>query len=268
MFPAGPLAADRPTAYPGSMLVLGHSGATGFGSNPKHPFQDARENSWATGTNPAVNSIYTRLRALNPAIEGHATNFAQDGATLKQFGSQVARAIELKPRPDLVVVQIGNNDIKCDGQDTSRLESFRSQFSATLQRLASGLPQARIFVVGQALNYDRVVKLMMQLSTAARLMHASRGICSIFAPQSAPAPGSVVPAHLNYVKQIMHGIDVQLAAACAQVAQCTYDGDTAQHLTGTAADLTSRLDHLSATGLAKFAALEWATMRRLHVIGG
>jgi hypothetical protein len=248
------------------MIVLGHSGATGFGSNPKHSFQDAPENSWATGTNPAVNSVYTRLLALNPAISGHATNLAQDGATLSEFAGQVRRAIALNTAPGLVIVQIGNDDMKCDGQDATRLGSFRTTFAASLQQLASAFPEARIFVVGQDLNFDGFVKTMMHLSAAARLMHASKGICSIFAPQSAPAPGSVVPAHLTYLKQTLTGIDVQLAAACAKVARCTYDGDPSRHLTFTAADLTARYDHLSTSGLAKLAALEWAAMRRLHVI--
>jgi lysophospholipase L1-like esterase len=254
--------------YPRSMLVLGHSGLTGFGSNPKHPFQDARENSWAAGTNPAVNSIYSRLLAVDPAIRGHAANFGQDGATLQEFDNEVSRAIGLTTQPDLLIVDIGNNDIKCDGQDESRLASFGAGFASALQRLAAGLPDARIFVVGQAYNYDWFVKAMMQLSAGARLTHASKGICSIFAPQSDPAPGSVVPTHLSYVKRIMHAIDEQLAAACAQAPHCVFDGDASRHLNGTTANLTSRYDHLSVIGLAKIAALEWAAMRRLQVVGG
>jgi hypothetical protein len=262
-------AADRQTGYPGSMLAIGHSGLTGFGSNPQHSFQDATANSWATGTNPAVGSIYTRLLAVDPAIEGRAMNFGQDGATLNEFAGQVGRAVALKSRPpDLVIVDIGGNDMRCDGQDESRLGPFRAAFAAALQRLADGLPSARIFVVGQTENYDGFVRALMHLSLAARLTHASKGLCSVFAPQSAPTPGSVVPAHLAYVKKTMAGIDSQLAAACGEVPRCTYDGDASRHLNGTAADLTSRYDHLSISGLAKIAALEWAAMRRLHVVSG
>ena len=265
---ASPLAANQ-TGYPSSMLVVGHSGLTGFGSNPRHPFQDATANSWATGTNPAVGSIYTRLLAINPAIKGRAMNFARDGATLAEFAGQVGRAVDLKTRPpDFVIVDIGGNDMKCDGQDESHLGTFRADFAASLQKLANGLPSARIFVVGQNANYDGFVKVMMHLSLAARLTHASKGLCSIFAPQSAPSPGSVLPAHLSYVKKIMDGIDSQLAAACSEIPRCTYDGDASRHLNGTAADLTSRYDHLSITGLAKVAALEWAAMVRMHVIPG
>jgi hypothetical protein len=265
---AGPVVASGQSGYPGSMLVIGHSGLTGFASNPKHPFQDAWQNSWAAGTNPAVESIYTRLLALNPAIKGRVLNLAQDGATLQEFAAQVSRAAALKTRPDLVIIDIGNNDLACDGQDESRLASFGTDFATSLRELATDLPAARIFVVGQTQNFDGFVKALMHLSAAARLTHASKGICSIFAPQSAAVPGSVVPAHLSYLKQIMNGIDSQLSAACAHVPRCTYDGDASRRLVGTASDLTSRYDHLSISGLAKLAALEWAAMRRLHVVAG
>ena len=55
--------------YPNAIAVLGHSGATGYDSQAAGV--DARENSRATGDNPAVDSIYLRLLALNPAVRGH-----------------------------------------------------------------------------------------------------------------------------------------------------------------------------------------------------
>ena len=39
--------------YPNAIAFLGHSGATGYDSDPKRPGVDARENSWATGEDPA-----------------------------------------------------------------------------------------------------------------------------------------------------------------------------------------------------------------------
>src|SRR5215211_1139964 len=70
--------------YPDAMVVLGHSGATGESSDPnKPPHYEARENSWATGTNPAVKSVYLRLLAVNPKIKGHNFNLAQGGADVR-----------------------------------------------------------------------------------------------------------------------------------------------------------------------------------------
>ena len=45
----------------------------------------APENSWATGTNPAVDSVYLRILARNPKIRGHNVNLAQDSATVRQL---------------------------------------------------------------------------------------------------------------------------------------------------------------------------------------
>ena len=115
-----PAATGATARYPSSIVVLGHSGATGFGSDPAHPYGDAPANSWATGSNPAVDSLYSRILAVNPAVRGHAVNLAQDGATLTDLAAQIKRAVALKPKPELVVIQIGDNDILCDGNDASR----------------------------------------------------------------------------------------------------------------------------------------------------
>jgi len=38
------------------IIALGHSALTGENSDPQNPFVPALQNSWATGTNPAVAS--------------------------------------------------------------------------------------------------------------------------------------------------------------------------------------------------------------------
>ena len=59
--------ADAYVGYPNSIAVLAHSGATGenIGSCAVLASR-SRANSWATGTNPAVNSVYLRILAENP----------------------------------------------------------------------------------------------------------------------------------------------------------------------------------------------------------
>lgn len=54
-----------------SIAALGASAETGFAT--AGAFAEAPANSWVTGTNPAVRSIYLRLRELNPAIAGTPT---------------------------------------------------------------------------------------------------------------------------------------------------------------------------------------------------
>ena len=84
-----PSAVPTSSRYPNAIVVLGHSGTTGFNSDPSAQGADATQNSWATGDNPAVNSIYTRLLALNPAVRGHSTNVGVDGADIDDLGAQV-----------------------------------------------------------------------------------------------------------------------------------------------------------------------------------
>jgi hypothetical protein len=176
----------------------------------------------------------------------------------------VQRAIALKP--DLVIVEIGGNEIKCDGQDASRLPAFRTAFASGLAQLTSGLPQARVLVVGEWGVNNSFIKTMLALPAAARLTHASKGPCSVFAPQSAAKPGSLVPAHAAYLSGVLKGIDAQRAAACSQYPTCHYDTGASEKLTITAADLSIRYDHLTISGNAKLAALEWAALKRLHLL--
>lgn len=252
-----PAAATRDSVtYPNSMAVLGHSGATGFASDPDHPSRDARANSWATGTNPAVRSIYLRILAHNPEIRNHNANFAEDGATLQELAKQVRKALALKIEPQLVLVQIMDNDIRCDGQDESRYAAFQTELTATLETLAKGLPKARIFMVSQWGTLTSYIKAVQSLGLGVRLEHAGKGPCSIFEPRT----GRVVPEHVAYLKRVTNGYHAALAAACAAVRTCRYDGSAARRLVVTAADLGWRHQHLSIQGHAKLAALEWTAL--------
>jgi hypothetical protein len=127
--------------YPNSIAVLGHSGATGENSDPNRPGAIVRANSWATGTNPAVNSLYLRILAKNPKIKGRRFNLAQGGATVDDLVRQAGRAVSLKPKPQLVVIQIMDNDIVCPVTRRD-LTSFRSTFVSGAQ--AAGARRAEI----------------------------------------------------------------------------------------------------------------------------
>ena len=128
--------------------MLGHSGATGESSDPRRPGVEVRANSWATGTNPAVNSVYLRILAKNPAIKRHNFNLARGSASVHVLVRQAERAVALEPKPDLVVIQIMDQDIVCPA--TSRdYAAFRSTFVSALELLAQGAPESSFFVVSQ-----------------------------------------------------------------------------------------------------------------------
>jgi lysophospholipase L1-like esterase len=247
----------RTSSYPSAMAVLGNSGATGYASNPAHTGQDARANSWATGTNPAVKSVYARILARNPAIRGHNQNFAQDDATVAGLAGQIRRAIALRTKPQLVLVQIGDNDIRCDGQDATRYAEFRAALTTQLEALATGLPKARILLVSPWGSLSSYVRAIESLGLGVRLEHAGKGLCSLFAPGT----GALVPAHVAYLQRTLNGYQAALAAACKAVPTCKWDGGAAARMTVTAADLAWRHEHLSIAGHAKLAAIEWAVLK-------
>ena len=244
-------------AYPNAMAVLGSTVPTGYGSDPKHPFRESRGNSWATGTNPAVRSIYSRLLAVNPAIRGHAFNFSSHGVTVRDLPAQVRKALERTTKPELLLVQSMPNDVRCDGKDdATRFADYRARVATALQTLAEGLPKARILAVSDWGTLDSYVKSVSSFGKGARLTHAGRGVCSIFAPGS----GNVVPEHLAYVRRMNAGYDAAFKAACAAVSTCRYDGGAARRIVLKPTDLSHRFDGLTLAGQAKLAAVEWKAL--------
>src|SRR3954470_10988218 len=88
-----PARAQPYTGYPDAIVALGHSGSTGEDSDPRQPGVEVRENSWITGTNPAVDSLYERILAKHPAIRGHALALSQGGATVEEVLGQAVSAV-------------------------------------------------------------------------------------------------------------------------------------------------------------------------------
>jgi hypothetical protein len=256
---------DRASGYPNAMVVIGDSGATGLGSDPGHGLRDQPQNSWATGTNPAVDSVYARILALNPAVRDHNANLATDDPSAAQFSAQVRRAAALTPRPDLVILEYGDRGLAtCDGNDAANYATVRADWSSALARVTNELPDARILLVsawGGSYatpwgSIDSYVKYLDGQDKNSRLKHAGRGICQLVDSPS----GSVVPSRVAYVKKTWAGYEAQKAASCAQVPQCRYDHGAAMRIAVTAADLTSGGDGMTVAGNAQLAAAEWSVI--------
>jgi hypothetical protein len=252
--------ADQVTKYPSSMIVLGTPTAGGWGADPAHPFRAAPEDSWATGTNPAVRSIYSRIVAVNPAMKGHAKNLV-GGATapeaagheLDDLFTQVHQALQPKVKPSLVIVQVIDRAMKCDGTTERNFTDYGSRFSDALQTLAQGAPHARIFVVSQWGSFDSYVRYLKGLDLGKRLKNAGKRPCQLVAAPS----GQVVASRVAYAKSIVAGEEAQLRAACAKVANCRYDGGAAQRMAVIAADISEFQYTPTLQGQAKLAAAEW-----------
>jgi lysophospholipase L1-like esterase len=245
-------AAPLSSKYPNSIVVLGHSGTTGYNSDPDAPGTNALSNSWATGDNPAVNSIYTRLLALNPAVAGHGINVGVNGSAVADLDSQIGRALAVEPSPDLVMVQLVDKDLQCDGTDKDNYARFAETLTTQLTRITTASAKARILLVssppGTVQNYGEVVAAL----PVAKAKNTGTGPCDMFSPS-----GEAVPANWTYQDTVIKGYQAKLAEVCKQFPTCVYDGGALYRMPITAEDLASDGEHLSVAGHKKQAALEW-----------
>src|SRR3954451_17583947 len=128
---AGPAQATKP---PRVMAALGDSitrayNTTGPGC-PTGPGLDCPRNSWATGTNPQVDSVRGRLDAMSPHPLTAYTD-AVSGARAVNLLSQAQ--VAAGQDPDLVLIEIGANDA-CAATPTPTA-TFRSQVRSALEML-------------------------------------------------------------------------------------------------------------------------------------
>jgi hypothetical protein len=235
--------------YPDSIVVLGHSGATGANSDDEG--WDVRANSWATGTNPEVDSIYLRVLALNPAVEGNNTNLAQDGSNVDDLLGQAESAFEIEPRPELFLIQSVDNDTHCE-LDADSLETYGATLSSVLEMITTGAPDATIFIVssppGTVQNYADVIKEV----PAAWYALAGAEPCDLF-----DESGALLPEHVAAQEAEFKAYFVKIAEVCAQFPACGVDGGAAHNMVIDIDDLSSDFAHLSVMGHQKFAATTW-----------
>jgi hypothetical protein len=255
---ARPATAVKATAgYPSSIAVLAHSGATGENSDPDQPGVEVRTNAWATGTNAAVKSVYLRILAKNPVIRGHNVNLAQGGATVDDFLLEAEQAVKLDPKPELVLIQIIDNDMVCPAA-ASDYASFRSRFLSGLRTLARGAPDARLFVVSQFGSPTNGPKI---LNHAERMQVGGTGPCDFFDPQ-----GRLVQTKLLRLERIIHGYELQLRSACRRVRHCRYDGGAFGRIVEQRDYWSDDLNHFSVMGHAKAAAVAWSALQRAGIV--
>lgn len=166
------------------------------------------------------------------------------------------KALQLKVKPELVLVQVVDRALKCDGTTERNFTDYGARFSAALQDLAQGLPSARIFVISQWGSFASYVKYLKDLDPGKRMKNAGKKPCQLVESPS----GRVVPDRVAYAKSIVAGEQAQLRAACAKVPSCRYDGGAAQRLVPTSADIAEFQYTPTIQGQAKLAGAEWKVL--------
>ena len=260
--PASPPSGTTSGSHPlRGIIVLGHSALTGENSDPQNPGQTAPQNSWAIGTNSAVDGIYQRLAAVDPSFLGHAVNAASGGAPAATLVEQATDALRLEPNPRLVIIDIIGTDIRCDGSDGSNYPVFGTQVKAALDLIATRAPHAKILLVSWAARPLQVSKAI--IGTPVVPMLSGSDMCSPFDPNL-----TLDKEHIRTFTGIIEGYESEQARVCATVPECHTDNGRATHFHVRTSyyNYTDNWDfqHYNVTGLAALAKSMWPTVA--HVL--
>jgi lysophospholipase L1-like esterase len=212
-----------------------------------HPAQ-----SWTTGGMPfdGISSHYERLLGLSPAILGRNYNDARTGARMRDAQAQAQTAVAQGAR--YVTVLMGANDACTSSPATmTSVSDFRTQFSAAMSTLASGLPAGSHVFVSSIPNIYRLWQVF-RANLTAQLVWAAAQIC-----QSMLSLGNT-EADRQAVLARVRAFNVILAEVCGGYAFCRFD-DNAVFDYPFSAGQVSKLDyfHPSISGQAALASITW-----------
>lgn len=241
------------------VIAIGHSGLTGENSDPNHPGQPAPQNSWATGTNPEVDSIYRRLIAVRPETEGHVANTAQGGAPASALASQAEAALTQVPAPALVIIQTIDGDIRCDGTDDEHITEFSAAVAEALDVIMETSPSSRILMVGQLGRPDPAyLEQLLAIYPGIKSILTGTGPCDFFNPA-----GDLVEENFETLTQIIESYEAEQERLCAAAPHCRTDGGARAEYEDELANFSSDLNHLNVRGLARAAEIAWPAVETL-----
>jgi lysophospholipase L1-like esterase len=233
---------------PRSIASMGDSITRGF--HTAGLLVDVPANSWSTGTNTTVNSLFSRIRAVNP--EASATNNALTGAKMNDLPRQAL--VSVGQRPDVVTILLGANDA-CTSTEAAMtpVGTYEEQFRTAMSALSTGLPDSQILVASVP-NIYRLWEIGRN-NLSARFAWGLYGICQSMLAN----PGSVSvadEARRQRVRQRVMDYNAALAKVCAEYVHCRFDGNAAFNTTFVLSDM-STIDyfHPNVAGQAKAAAV-------------
>lgn len=220
----GPTPTPTPTPTPVSLWDDPPASVAAVGDSVTRAFDacsllaDCPEASWATGTDPAVNSL--ALRLLGPGrVAGNSWNLARSGARVAALPEQMGRAAAR--RPELVTVMIGANDAcRPTPAGMTPVAEFRRSFEASLARLRKDAPKARVYVAS--------VPDLRRLWDTGRANPLVRrvwelGVCGAMLADPEDL-GAAAERRRTAVRDRVVAYNEVLAEVCARDERCRYDG--------------------------------------------
>jgi lysophospholipase L1-like esterase len=256
VFAAGALqaavASSASAEYPAKMSALGDSITQAFQTCPG-AFTNCPKNSWSTGTNKAVNSVFLRIKAHKSTVT--ATNLSVSGARVVSLNEQAKKAI--KSKPGFITILIGANDA-CASPPTST-SSFTSSFQAAITTLKNGLPNAKLFV-GSIPNLMYLWELLHTNPEAVKKWEMFTVLC----PGIMTHPTSMAPEDVARRKAALNAetsYNSAIQSICGADPKCQFDGGAFFNAKFKESEV-STVDyfHPSLTGQASLAAGAWALL--------
>ncbi|MFI6639893.1 SGNH/GDSL hydrolase family protein [Streptomyces sp. NPDC050504] len=212
-------AAPRAPAWdrsPASLAAVGDSITRGFDACTV--LEDCPEVSWATGTDPAVRSLASRLLGAN-GMTGNVWNFARTGARVAELAQQMGQAAQRKP--GLVTVMVGANDACRESTSgMTAVGDFRASFQSALRQLRAASPKTQVYV-------SSVPDLMRLWSTGRGSALGKQvwklGICASML-KDADDMGEDAQRRRAMVQERVVAYNKVLSEVCAGYERCRYDG--------------------------------------------
>ncbi|SFC03683.1 SGNH/GDSL hydrolase family protein [Streptomyces aidingensis] len=207
-------APEQPPAWdtgPESLAALGDSITTGF--DACSILVDCPEVSWATGTEPGLES----LAQLLPAEE--AWNEAVSGARMADLPEQARRAVAHEP--ELLTVMIGANDACApDVASMTPVGDFRSDFTEAMDIIRGALPTAQIYVASVP-DLHRLWTVGQENALARQIWRF--GICPSMLGRPSSEEAEEATARRAAVRERVQEFNAVLREVCAADERCRYD---------------------------------------------
>jgi lysophospholipase L1-like esterase len=253
------------TKVPRVMAALGDSITRGFNTAgpgcPTGPSLDCPQNSWATGTNPAVDSVRERLDAISPQPLT-AYNDAVSGARAVNLLGQAETAAAQDP--DFVLIEIGANDA-CALPSPTPTATFREQVREALAVLTSANKQVYIQLMSiPDINNLRTIFTEPPDPNALGRWEAFHVCQGLLAEPLSTEPAA--EARREAFRAQVMAYNAALAEVCAEFKRCIWDDEavfdssfTTEDVATVATTPTADYFHPSVAGQAKLAEAAWST---------
>jgi lysophospholipase L1-like esterase len=254
---SGAQSASSNSGPPTSIAALGDS-ITAAACADEVSCADAPADSWATGTNPVVNSHLRRLQTIwnNPPYRllhrpVHAFNLASDAnVTMADLAAQAHEA--RREHADYVTIEIGENDL-CG---STSIAAFRTNLKRGLTVLTAGTRRPKILL----LSIENIVAHWRVLRSDPAAHKAFAAGYTLDCALGAQVPHSWI----TQVEARARALNAVEAEVCSTVPYCLYDAGTYFHLPLRARYFSpADYQHLSLAGQHALAAAEWKVAEKI-----